>query len=155
MLQQHIFCDRNEVPQLTCDRSSKPLRCFKRACVVGTCTIINLGGGTIAQRKCGWEARAPKFKLLWSEQPHRGFRYEPTQFGNDKETKQPIISDEFRPVFGTLSKFIEGSIAKLELFSPHKHDDRIQRNNLHRSLEQIMAEKKKPTVGMLIADYAA
>ena len=31
MLQQHIFCDRIVVPKLTCDRSSKPSRCFKRS----------------------------------------------------------------------------------------------------------------------------
>ena len=58
-------------------------------------------------------------------------------------------------MFGTQEGFIEEFIAKLELFSPHKQDDRIQRNNLHRSLEHIMAEKEKPSVGILIADYAA
>ena len=59
-LQQHILCARIEVPGLTCGRSSKPLQCFERACVVGTCINTNLGSGAIAQRKCGFEARAPK-----------------------------------------------------------------------------------------------
>ena len=27
-----------------CDRSSKPFRCFKRACVMGTCINLNIGG---------------------------------------------------------------------------------------------------------------
>lgn len=101
MLQQHIFCDRIEVPELTCDRSSKTFRCFKRSCVMGTCIDLNIGGGAIAQRRWGWEATAPKCKLLRGEQPHMWYRYEPTQVGTNKETKQPIMSDEFRPVFGT------------------------------------------------------
>jgi hypothetical protein len=83
---------------------------------------------------------APKCKLLRSEQPHMWFRYEPTQVGTNKETKQPMMSDEFRLVFGTRNEFIDEFVAKLELFSPHRQDDRIQRNNLQRSLEHIMAE---------------
>ena len=72
-----------EVPELTYDRSSRPFRCFKRACLVKTCINIDLGGGAIVQRKCGCEARAPKCKFFWSEQPYMWFRYEPTQVGAD------------------------------------------------------------------------
>ena len=51
-----------------------------------------------------------------------------------------MMSDEFRPVFGTRNEFIDEFVAKPELFFPHRQDDRIQRNNLQRSLEHIMAE---------------
>ena len=52
-------------------------------------------------------------------------------------------------------EFISDFIAKLELFAPHKQDDRLQRNSLWLSMEHIMAEKDNPTTAMIIADYAA
>ena len=122
MPQQLIYCDRTEVPQITCGRSSKLFRCFKRGCVAGTCINTNLGGGAISQRRCGWEARAPKCKLLCSEQPLMWFRYGPTQVWMNKETKQPIMLGKFRPVFGAHSEFFDEFIANLELLSPHKQD---------------------------------
>ena len=93
--------------------------------------------------------------LLKEDQPMMWYRFELTQIGVNKDTKEPIMSMEFRPVFGTRREFLEEFIAQLELYIPHKQDDRLQRNNLWRSMEQIMLEKENPTVAMLIADYAA
>ena len=156
-LQQQILCDRIGVPELTSSRSPKPFRVFKRGCVMGTCRTFNFNAknGTLSNRKCGWEAKAPKCSLLWSDAPHMWFRYEPTQVGTSKETREPIMSDEFRPVFGTREEFITEFIAKLELYLPHKQDDRLQRNNLRLSMEHIQAEIENPTVAMTISDYAA
>ena len=63
------------------------------------------------------EAKAPKCELrLWSDGPHIWYRYEPTQVDINKETKEPTMPDDFRPVFGTYKEpiegFIEGCIAK-------------------------------------------
>jgi len=157
-LQQFIFCERIEVPELTCSCSARLFKVFKRACVVGTCCSLDLSGGggeLLAKRKCGLEVKAPKCALLWCDEPHMWFRYEPTQVGTNKETKEPIMSAEFRPVFGTRLEFITDYTARLEQYAPHKQDDRIQRNNLTLSMEQIMAEKDNPTVGMKNSDYAA
>ena len=81
--------------------------------------------------------------------------YAPTQVGMSKETKGPIIPDDFRPVFGTRKEFAEDYIAKLELFIPHKQDDRIERKSFQLSMEHIQVEGANPALAMAAADYAA
>lgn len=154
-LQRFLLCDRIEVPALTCCRSSGPFKIFKRNCVTGTCLSFKSGGSTLSQRNCGWHVKAPRCSLLWNNSPHVWYRYEPTQVGTNKDTMEPIMSEEFRPVFGTRKEFIKEFIAKFELFVPHKQDDRLQRNNLWLSMEHIMTEKENPTIAMILTDYAA
>ena len=153
-LQKFLFCDRIEVKELTCCRSKNPFQLFNRPCVVGKCMQLTSGGSTLFERKCGWGVKVPKCSL-WDDSPHIWYRYEPTQVGTNKETMELIVSEEFRPLFGTRKEFISEFIAKLELFAPHKQDDRLQRSNLWLSMEHIMAEKDNPTTAMIIADYAA
>ena len=101
-LLQHLLCERIEVPELTCARSTRPFKVFKRGCAMGTCCTANFGAnnGTLSKRNCGWGANAPECSLLWNDEPHMWYRYEPTQVGTSKGTQEPILSEEFRPVFG-------------------------------------------------------
>ena len=58
-------------------------------------------------------------------------------------------------MFGTRTEFASELFPKLEQYAPHKQNDRLQRNNLWLSMEQMMVAKNNPAVAMVIADYAA
>ena len=92
MLLQHIYCGCIGVPQLTCERFFKPFRCFKRACVVGTCININewrcdraaqmRPGGEGAEVQGSLERVAPYVLPLLAHASRAA------EVGTDKETKQ-------------------------------------------------------------------
>jgi len=153
---RYLLCERIEVPELTCVRSTKPFKAFKYCCATSTCREFGIGpGGYMAPRKCDWCVKAPDCALLKEDTTTMWHRFELTQIGVNRDTKEPVLSKEFRPVFGPRTQFVEEFKTQFELYIAHKQDDLLQRNNLYRTMEHIQQEKENPTVALVIADYAA